>query len=93
MNWVRPDVIVLFHKNDIVYCGSEMLGVLGRSRGRKAVVGARKSRVRARPADDDDDTMHDVPIPTAESIQVDTRGAVILFEDSPAVSTQRLCLC
>ncbi|KAF8593969.1 fumble, partial [Ceratobasidium sp. AG-I] len=33
--------------------------------------------------------MHDVPIPTAESIQVDTRGAVILFEDSPATRDSR----
>ncbi|KAG8678353.1 hypothetical protein FRC08_017844, partial [Ceratobasidium sp. 394] len=31
----------------------------------------------------------DVPIPTAEAIQVDTRGAVILCEDSPATRDSR----
>ncbi|KAG9123339.1 hypothetical protein FRC07_015071 [Ceratobasidium sp. 392] len=33
--------------------------------------------------------MPDVPIPTAEAIQVDTRGAVILSEDSPATRDSR----
>ncbi|KAG8732323.1 hypothetical protein FRC10_001014 [Ceratobasidium sp. 414] len=33
--------------------------------------------------------MPDVPIPTAEAIQVDTRGAVILCEDSPATRDSR----
>lgn len=71
-----------------------MFGVLRRSRGRNA----RRQSGAEKPGGIVQLTttttrMHDVPIPTAEAIQVDTRGAVILTEDSPAVSAPSPLSC